>query len=186
MIFKRLESVYEAPSPRISKGIFLERRFNEIEKHTQERSWQSVPEIYICYLCDLNFWNSPSVGTNVVSEGHQEEDVPSASTLGFPRWPKPKAKYTGTVSLAQISYVWLLPFLCLTTLQTSKGIDNIWTPLPGHSPQSLPLVGFSTVENFFSSIFVGQTIEAPFLQTDSVGGDITIDLQVLILTMGDI
>ena len=121
------------------------------------------------------------------SEGHQEEDVPPASTLGFPRWPKPKEKYTGTVSLAQISYVWLLPFPCLTTLQTSKGTDNISNCLRGHSPQSLPPVGFSTVENFFSFIFVGQTnVETPFLQTDSIGGDITIDLQVLILTMGDI
>ena len=42
------------------------------------------------------------------------------------------------------------------------------------------------MENFFSS-FVRQTnVEAPFLQTDSVGGDITIDLWVLSLTMGDI
>ena len=127
------------------------------------------------------------VGTNVAEEGHQEEDVPPASTQGFPRWPKPKAKYTGTVSLAQISCVWLLPFPCLTTLQTSKGIGNISNCLPGHSPQSLPPAGFSAVENFFSSIFFGQTnVEAPFLQTDSVEGDITIDLWVLSLTMWDI
>ena len=172
----------------ISKGIFLERRFNEIESILRKDHGSHSPRDLHMLSLWLEFLKFTFLWVLVwQSEGHQEEDVPPASTLGFPRWPNPKAKYTGTVSLAQISYVWLLLFPCLTTLQTSMGIDNVSNHLLGHSAQSLPPVGFCTMKNFFSSIFVSQTnVEAPFLQTDSVGGDITIDLQVLSLTMGDI
>lgn len=137
----------------ISKGIFLERRFNEIESILRKDHGSPSPRD----LHMLSLWPEFLKFTFLwalmwQSEGHQEEDVPPASTLGFPWWPNPKAKYTGTVSLAQISYVWLLSFLCLTTLQTSKGTDNISNHLPGHSLQSLPPVGFSTMKNFLLHI----------------------------------
>lgn len=156
----------------ISKGIFLERRFNEIESILRKDHGSQFQRFTYAISVTLNFWNSPFCGTNVAEWGASGRMFPLPPLLGFPRWPKPKAKYTGTVQSCP-DFLCVAPSVSLSPAPSdpARGIDASQTLYQAILPQKSSSGRILYSGKLFSSIFVGQTnLEAPFLQTDSVGG----------------